>query len=165
MVKYIFLFFLFFSVFCSDGISQNTAENSPIKTDIREAEDGNILIKTTYRYGKRILCEYMNKKKPWKNSRSYRVGATNVIELDRDGDGIYETLFIYGEKLSTFDVFIKTKNGVEPISTSDLEELKSIWKQQQQEIGEALNIVFNEAQKRLESEKNKSAPAGSDPAK
>ena len=83
---------------------------------------GKVTIESTYRGDERILMvmSYSNV-----TTRTFCIHGDPVyVETDENGDGVFESLMISGETMSTFEQFRRTPEGtVEPISKEEYLEL------------------------------------------
>lgn len=126
------------SSLCLSAIGDATnTNNTKLTTQIEETDinkDGivDIITKTTFRGGDKILTEVDRKKINKSNFRLFFCKGTQPLrEEDHDYDGVYEKLYFNGTKYDNYEIFVRTKdNKVEPLKSGEyINELTKIRKE------------------------------------
>lgn len=125
-------------------ITKETRKSDADKDGIEEVEI------TVYKRGQdRILVECIDKVHKGKNFRHYFVGnKIKIIESDYDGDGIYETMQVFGKDINDFEIFIKEGPTVRPLETAALQKLQELQKEHMDKFKE---ILYKQAKKIMET--------------
>lgn len=81
----------------------------------------NGFLERTYRGDKLVLTHFSNGVNRTQARTYYFAGREAFAESDEDGNGFFETLTVFGDNISEFDVFIRKPDGsVAPVDTTDL---------------------------------------------
>ena len=82
-----------------------------LKAKTQVFQDGNLIIKETYRYDKKIMVEVINKRK---NTHVRMLILNNkpiYTESDENGDGFFEMIMITESFPAPFEMFIRNRDG------------------------------------------------------
>jgi hypothetical protein len=89
--------------------------------------DGKVDLRTeTYVRGRQNVLRRAQRKAgdgTWSETRSYFAGGRLlVIEEDKDGDGIFETMLLIDQQHNDLEVFTRDKNGLVAVAPAELRE-------------------------------------------
>lgn len=122
------------------GCRSNQSPSGDIRTERSSGTKG--FLERTYRGDDLVLTHFSNSVNNTQARIFYFAGREAFAESDEDGDGFFETLTVYGDTMSEFDMFTRKPDGsIVPVSTSDLTN-------QLQKVKEA-NERFQQFQKEL----------------
>jgi hypothetical protein len=119
------------SLYGADITTTNIVGDITTKISERTDKDGrpDLRIETVYRGKTRVLriLSRLNKQGTLTVvSRGYLVdGKLHMVESDEDGDGFFESVFVFDPVSNDFEMFIRQSDGsVKPMSTEALEAIK-----------------------------------------
>ncbi len=122
---------------CQHGNHQSSGS---IRTERKSGTKG--FLERTYRGEDLVLTYFSNGVNSTQARTYYFAGRETFAESDEDGDGFFETLTVFGDTMSEFDILRRKPDGsVVPVSASDLTN-------QLQKVKEA-NERFQKFQKKL----------------
>ncbi len=101
------------------GCQSSRVPYGEVRTERSSGTKG--FLERTYRGDNLVLTHFSNGVNNAEARMFYFEGREAFGESDEDGDGFFETLTVYGETMSEFDMFTRNSDGsVAPVSTSAL---------------------------------------------
>ncbi len=101
------------------GCRGNQSPSGEIRTERSSGTKG--FLERTYRGDALVLTHFSNGVNNAQARTFYFAGCVAFSESDEDGDGFFETLTVFGDTMSEFDMFTRQSDGsVVAVSTSDL---------------------------------------------